>query len=242
MTKDYFIRQAKTSHGDKYDYSKVQLEYTKDKVIIICPIHGEFTQRASTHLQGSGCPKCANARYRQKMVCGVGINDYEGRDVTMFTVWRGMLFRCYEKNHNKSYEQCSVCSEWLSLSDFSKWYYQNYKEGWQLDKDILCDGAKIYSPDTCCFVPREINMCVVGRECKSITYVKGAWQASFNQKYIGRFRTEEDATMAYRRMKAQRIEDLTEKYKQELPSKVSSKLLEIANALRLAGIEKEIEV
>lgn len=43
-------------------------------------------------------------------------------------------------------------------------------------------------------------------------------------------------------MKAQRIENLTEKYKQELPSKVSNKLLEIANALRLAGVEKEIEL
>lgn len=240
MTKDYFIKRAIQIHGDKYDYSKVELKCNRDKVTIVCPTHGEFIQRASIHLEGSGCKKCANARCRQKMVCGIGINDYEGRDLALFTVWRGMLFRCYEHKHNKSYEQCSVCDEWLSLNNFSKWFYKNYRKGWQLDKDILCDGVKIYSPDTCCFVPREINMCVVGKNAKSITYAKGAWQASFNQKYIGRYRTKEDATMAYRRMKAQRIEDLTEKYKQELPSKVSNKLLEIANALRLAGIEKEI--
>ena len=35
-------------------------------------------------------------------------------------------------------------------------------EGWQLDKDILIKGNKIYSPDTCCFVPSEINNLFVG--------------------------------------------------------------------------------
>ena len=53
-----FIRKAKLVHGDKYDYSKVRYIKSKEKIIIICPIHGEFTQTPNQHLNGNGCPVC----------------------------------------------------------------------------------------------------------------------------------------------------------------------------------------
>lgn len=55
-----FIQKANEIHHNKYDYSKVIFETNKDKVLIICNIHGEFEQIASNHIyQKSGCPKCA---------------------------------------------------------------------------------------------------------------------------------------------------------------------------------------
>jgi len=63
MTKNDFIEKARNVHGDKYDYSNV--EYTgnnKSKVSIICPVHGEFSQRIDIHLQGKGCPKCHTSK------------------------------------------------------------------------------------------------------------------------------------------------------------------------------------
>lgn len=54
-----FIRKARKVHGDKYDYSKVKYTKNREKVTIICPIHGEFDQVANYHLNGRGCPKCA---------------------------------------------------------------------------------------------------------------------------------------------------------------------------------------
>ena len=53
-----WIQKAKSLHGDKYDYSKVIYINNYTKVIIICPIHGEFEQIAYIHLSGHGCPKC----------------------------------------------------------------------------------------------------------------------------------------------------------------------------------------
>jgi very-short-patch-repair endonuclease len=53
-----FIQKATTIHGDKYDYSKVKYINAKDKVIIICKVHGEFLQTAHGHFYG-GCIKCA---------------------------------------------------------------------------------------------------------------------------------------------------------------------------------------
>ena len=54
-----FIEKAKTIHGDKYDYSKVEYKSIKEKVCIICPKHGEFWQTPDNHInQKSGCPKC----------------------------------------------------------------------------------------------------------------------------------------------------------------------------------------
>ena len=57
---DLFIRNSREKHGSRYDYSKVRWETNKSKVTIVCPEHGEFTQRANDHSsQGKGCPICA---------------------------------------------------------------------------------------------------------------------------------------------------------------------------------------
>jgi hypothetical protein len=53
-------------HGDKYDYSKVVYVRNHDKVIIICPEHGEFLQAPSAHKRGQGCRKCGNGKRRIK--------------------------------------------------------------------------------------------------------------------------------------------------------------------------------
>ena len=58
LTKEEFIKKSKKIHGDKYDYSKVDYKNSRDKVCIICPIHGEFQQKANEHLRGHGCSKC----------------------------------------------------------------------------------------------------------------------------------------------------------------------------------------
>ena len=61
-TNERFIKTAADIHKNKYDYSLVDVDARKsktDKVEIICPIHGVFTQEAKEHLKGSGCLKCA---------------------------------------------------------------------------------------------------------------------------------------------------------------------------------------
>ena len=55
-TKDEFINEVKIVHNDFYDYSKVNYINNKEKVIIVCPKHGEFLQSPNKHLTGRGCP------------------------------------------------------------------------------------------------------------------------------------------------------------------------------------------
>lgn len=66
LTKEEFIERAKKVHGDKYDYSKVEYKNGRSCITIICPIHGEFTQKASSHLEGHGCKKCGIAETVKK--------------------------------------------------------------------------------------------------------------------------------------------------------------------------------
>lgn len=161
LTKEEFICKSIDKHGYKYDYSKVEYTNNHSKVCIICPIHGEFWQNANDHMDGGGCLQCAINK-KKKRVWGVGINDCEIRSKEkVVIVWRDMLQRCYDSNfveNNHTYTGCSVCDEWLYLSNFKKWFEENYVEGYQLDKDILVKGNKVYSPETCCFVPREITL------------------------------------------------------------------------------------
>ena len=58
LTNESFKEKAKKIHGDKYNYDKVNVNGTHRKVIITCPIHGDFEQAPNDHLHGQGCPEC----------------------------------------------------------------------------------------------------------------------------------------------------------------------------------------
>lgn len=58
LSKEDFIKQARNVHGDKFDYSKVDYNGITKRVIITCPIHGDFLQEPRYHLKGQGCKKC----------------------------------------------------------------------------------------------------------------------------------------------------------------------------------------
>jgi len=77
-----------------------------------------------------------------------------------YTKWFNMLSRCYKKSEltrHPTYENKTVCEEWLKFSNFKKWMEQQDWENKELDKDILFSGNSIYSPSTCVFVSKEIN-------------------------------------------------------------------------------------
>lgn len=59
MTTDEFVQKAKQVHGSKYDYSKTVYVKSREKVVIVCPVHGPFEQLPPSHLSGNGCPGCA---------------------------------------------------------------------------------------------------------------------------------------------------------------------------------------
>ena len=58
MTTERFIEKAVEVHGPKYDYSKTEYLETRKPVTVICPVHGEFSHVARSHLQGNGCKHC----------------------------------------------------------------------------------------------------------------------------------------------------------------------------------------
>jgi hypothetical protein len=53
-----YIKKCNLIHNNKYNYENVKITRMKDKITIVCPIHGEFVQRADAHLKGQGCPSC----------------------------------------------------------------------------------------------------------------------------------------------------------------------------------------
>lgn len=59
-TTEEFIELARKVHGDKYDYSKTNYINFNTKVVITCPIHGDFEQTPNNHLKGENCPACVN--------------------------------------------------------------------------------------------------------------------------------------------------------------------------------------
>lgn len=108
----------------------------------------------------------------QRLVRGHGINDVgripyvNGKQSSAYQAWNAMLQRCYDHKYQArqpTYIGCSVCPEWLYFSNFQRWFDENYREGFALDKDILVAGNKIYSPKTCRYVPQYLNLLLTDR-------------------------------------------------------------------------------
>lgn len=77
--------------------------------------------------------------------------------------WNNMLTRCYDeawKAKNPTYSHCEACEEWNNFENFRRWALQFSEQielGWDLDKDLISGERLIYSPETCVFLPPEIN-------------------------------------------------------------------------------------
>lgn len=67
VTQEMFIAKVRVVHGDKYDYSKTDYQDMRSKVLIVCPRHGEFWQRAQSHLSGNGCPACKRENHIRRI-------------------------------------------------------------------------------------------------------------------------------------------------------------------------------
>lgn len=85
-----------------------------------------------------------------------------------YETWNDMLKRCFNKNIKEkyaTYKEVTCCDEWLLYENFYEWLhnqdnFEKWLNGkrWCLDKDILVKGNKVYSPDTCCLVPNDVNV------------------------------------------------------------------------------------
>lgn len=236
LTTETFILKARDVFGDFYNYDSVEYVSAYIPVKIKCPIHGYFHQAPYRHLYGCGCKKCANDANKH-LVQGVGINDMiDGKKLRCYRVWIGMLSRGYNshfKENNPTYTKCYVCEEWHTLSRFNEWFedpVNGYQEGYDLDKDILVKGNKVYSPETCCFVPHEINSLILKNDKSRGKYPIGVRKIDnlyiarislsttnkqYNRKYIGSFSTPETAFLAYKKAKEHYVKELAEKYFKE---------------------------
>ena len=197
-TTEDFIREAKVIHGEFYDYSMSEYKGNSTKVKIMCPIHGTFEQSPSHHLEGHGCRRCSEEQSKKK-VYGVGVNDFQarvkqgGRHIPSYCFWKRMLERCYSSKWHKdhpSYLGCSVCDEWKVFSHFDSWFNEHYREGYDLDKDILVQGNKVYSPSTCCFVPHRINALLINCEASRGKCKVGVYWKIRIKKFVAQMRQD----------------------------------------------------
>lgn len=78
MTQDEYIRKANKVHYNKYNYSKSKYSSWNEFITIICPNHGEFEQRAGSHLQGFGCPNCATSKGENLIQNYLYLNNIKG--------------------------------------------------------------------------------------------------------------------------------------------------------------------
>ena len=113
-----------------------------------------------------------------KLVYGVGVYekgkytagetiDGKSKHTKVYAVWHSMLKRGYclkVKLKQPTYQDVTVCDEWLNFQNFASWYHKQQfanDNDYQLDKDLLVSGNKIYSPDNCVLIPQLINCTII---------------------------------------------------------------------------------
>ena len=192
-------------------------------------------------------------------VWGVGINDrkhptYEAVDgkkkpTKEYKLWTAMLQRVGDEKFSKgSYIGCGISEYFKVFSNFHLWCQSqtgfnrvdDSGRSWQLDKDILAEGNKLYSENVCVFVPYEINMFLVSRTALRGKYPQGVCFHSVSKRYVaqigsldnkgqpitlGAFKTVAEAFNCYKQVKEARAKELANKWKGRVDDRVISVLL-----------------
>ena len=174
----------------------------------------------------------------------IGVGKYKSRDspkklAKSYAVWVDMLKRGYDDNYKQkhpTYKDVTVCEEWHNFQNFAEWFYNNYNpaimKGWCLDKVTICPDCKIYSPETCCFVPQEINKLFIYRKLNKGLYPIGVSFSKQNRKFaskikkynktfhLGYFLTPEEAFEKYKEAKEQHIREVADKWRDLIGDKI----------------------
>ena len=161
-----------------------------------------------------------------------------------YMLWTSMLERCYSdapKKKNPTYIDCEVSDKFKSYEYFYEWCNKQIgfgNEGWHLDKDLLIKGNRVYSENTCVFLPKEINQILVkstasrGKHLIGVSWHKTrkAFVARVNKnkgesEHLGLFNTEIEAFNAYKTAKESFIKEQAEKWKSKIDERAYQALI-----------------
>lgn len=174
-------------------------------------------------------------------VCGqgyIGVGKYtENSSTKMGKKWRSIFQRSYSEKlyiNNPTYHDVTVCEEWKCFQNFGEWYENNWKPhmvGWHLDKDVLIKGNKIYSPETCCFVPIEINSLLISCKARRGELPIGVSKKgnkfysilTLNGKHV--YNTIEEAFQVYKEAKEDKIKKVANKWRGKITEKCYNALM-----------------
>ncbi len=174
--------------------------------------------------------------YKDK-VYGVGTSKAgiykRNKKCPAYQVWVGMLQRCYEVGYEKKkkgYENVSVCADWLDYQVFAHWYMEQKGAtlGWQIDKDLLYNEQglginKIYCPELCLLLPERLNKAIQSEVEASVEIRGNSFRARIKDvnsktKSLGTFKTKDEAIVAYKKAKIEKIRELIEPLLTILPT------------------------
>lgn len=188
-----------------------------------------------------------------KLVCGVGFNDrtkpsfINGKNTKEYNCWTSMLSRCYLDKYKKrypTYAECGVSENFKNYSYFYDWCHRQIgfnMPDYNLDKDIIKIGNKIYSEDFCAFIPTAINCLLVRPRNKFNDLPTGVYFCKRTRKYraqcndgvgrvvkLGNFNTPEQAESVYLEFKKEIIMSVAVKYKGLVDNRVYDSLIELS--------------
>ena len=161
-----------------------------------------------------------------------------------YELWTGMLERCYSDTFKKkqpTYKDCEVSDNFLYYEYFYEWCNKQIGfgiEGFELDKDLLIKGNKVYNEDSCVFLPAEINTVLVKNTASRGEHLIGVcWSKTANtfkatvrkskgkQEHLGYFKTELEAYNAYKQVKESFIKEQAEKWKSHIDIRAYNALM-----------------
>lgn len=211
------------------------IEYNNANDIVV-EFQDEYMTKIHTNYQAFSNGSVKNPYHPSLFGVGIIGNKYpvseNWKDTKEYVLWKGVIERCFNKTcklKHPSYKNVTVCKEWFLFDNFYEWLHkqENFDKWyngakWAIDKDIIIKNNNVYSSDTCCLVPININSLFTkcnkarGNLPIGVTKFKNVYRARCDNQlinkivHIGLYKTIEDAFNAYKNYKENLIKQVAE--------------------------------
>lgn len=243
MNKDKVLVGQVRNTNEGGSFTVIEFHSAKNVIIRHNDEHGHIAKVSSDQVRNGNIRNPFYPTLYGVAYMGVGKHraKINGKNVQHYSIWTSAVCRCYcpvRLAKRPSYNGCTLSKEFLCYQNFAEWYttHESYGLGYELDKDLLVKGNKVYSAETCTMIPKELNLVIKDKVSRNSNLPIGVLRNKVDgytaglkirlkDYHLGTFKTPEEASAAYVKAKEAYVKEVALEWKDKIEPRAFDALM-----------------